>query len=44
MQLIAAPRLPLPPDMRKAWLAVPLGWRYAAAMLIAPVAGRRRSE
>ena len=34
---IAAPRLPLPPDMLQAWIAVPLGWRYAAAMLIAPV-------
>ncbi len=34
---IATPRLPLPPDMLMAWAAVPLGWRYSAALLLAPV-------
>ena len=34
---IATPRLPLPPDMLQAWAAVPLGWRFAAALLLAPV-------
>jgi branched-subunit amino acid ABC-type transport system permease component len=34
---IATPRLPLPPDMLQAWAAVPLGWRFAAAVFVAPV-------
>lgn len=34
---IATPRLPLPPDMLKAWAGVPLGWRYGAALLAAPI-------
>src|ERR1700741_2767440 len=34
---IAAPQLPLPPEAGKAWAAVPLGWRYAAAILAAPI-------
>ncbi len=34
---IATPRLPLPPDLLAAWAAVPLGWRYATALLLAPV-------
>jgi len=34
---IATPRLPLPPDMLQAWATVPLGWRFAASVLIAPV-------
>ena len=34
---IATPRLPLPPDMLQAWAGVPLGWRFAAALLLAPI-------
>jgi branched-chain amino acid transport system permease protein len=34
---IATPRLPLPPDMLQAWAAVPLGWRFTAAILLAPI-------
>ncbi|MDI1283246.1 MAG: branched-chain amino acid ABC transporter permease [Reyranella sp.] len=34
---IATPRLPLPPDMLQVWAAVPLGWRFTAAMFLAPV-------
>ena len=34
---IATPRLPLPPDMLAVWAAVPLGWRFTAAMFLAPV-------
>ena len=34
---IATPRLPLPLDMLQAWAAVPLGWRFTAAMFLAPV-------
>ena len=30
-------RPPLPPELAKAWLALPLGWRYAATLIIAPV-------
>ena len=34
------PRPPLPAEIAKAWLALPLGWRYAATLIIAPaVAG-----
>ena len=36
MQL-TGPRPPLPADLAKAWLALPLGWRYAATLVIAPV-------
>lgn len=34
---IATPRLPLPPDMLQVWAQVPLGWRFTAAMFLAPV-------
>ena len=34
---IATPRLPLPPDLLQSWAAVPLGWRFTAAMLLAPI-------
>jgi branched-subunit amino acid ABC-type transport system permease component len=34
---IAAPRLPLPADWLQAWAGVPLGWRFTAAMFLAPV-------
>ena len=34
---IATPRLPLPPDLLQAWAAVPLGWRFTAAIFLAPV-------
>ena len=34
---IATPRLPLPPDLLQVWASVPLGWRFAAALLLAPV-------
>ena len=30
-------RLPLPPDWQLAWLSLPLGWRYAAALVFAPL-------
>lgn len=30
-------RLPLPPEWQQAWLALPLGWRYAAALVFAPL-------
>lgn len=36
MQL-TGPRPPLPADLAHAWLALPLGWRYAATLVIAPV-------
>jgi branched-subunit amino acid ABC-type transport system permease component len=34
---ITAPRLPLPPDLLRAWADAPLGWRFTAALLLAPV-------
>jgi branched-subunit amino acid ABC-type transport system permease component len=34
---IATPRLPLQPDLLQLWAAVPLGWRFTAAMLLAPI-------
>lgn len=34
---IATPSLPLPPDLLQAWAAAPLGWRFAAAVFVAPV-------
>ena len=34
---ICAPRLPLPPDILALWAGVPLGWRFAAAVILAPV-------
>jgi branched-chain amino acid transport system permease protein len=37
MQLLG-PRPPLPADIAAAWTALPLGWRYVGALLIAPVA------
>ena len=37
MQLIG-PRPPFPAELAKAWLALPLGWRYAATLVIAPAA------
>lgn len=30
-------RLPLPPEWQQAWLALPLGWRYAVALVFAPL-------
>lgn len=36
MQL-TGPRPPLPADLAKLWLALPLGWRYAATLVIAPM-------
>ena len=35
LQLLG-PRPPLPADLASVWLALPLGWRYAATLLIAP--------
>ncbi len=35
LQLLG-PRPPLPADLASAWLSLPLGWRYAATLLIAP--------
>ena len=37
MQLLG-PRPPLPPGVASAWLALPLGWRYAATLILAPMA------
>ena len=37
MQL-TGPRPPLPMELAKAWLALPLGWRYAATLILAPAA------
>src|SRR3954468_20043989 len=37
MQMMG-PRPPLPMELAKAWLALPLGWRYAATLIIAPAA------
>jgi branched-chain amino acid transport system permease protein len=37
MQL-TGPRPPFPADIAKVWLAMPLGWRYAATLIIAPAA------
>lgn len=34
---VAAPMLPLPADVVQAWAAVPLGWRFAAALVAAPI-------
>ena len=34
---IVTPWMPLPPDLLQAWTAVPLVWRFAAALLLAPV-------
>ena len=36
LQLLGA-NPPLPPELAKQWLALPLGTRYAAALLIAPI-------
>jgi branched-chain amino acid transport system permease protein len=36
MQL-TGPRPPLPDAVAEAWLALPLGWRYAATLIIAPM-------
>ncbi|WP_339032063.1 branched-chain amino acid ABC transporter permease [Bradyrhizobium symbiodeficiens] len=36
MQL-TGPRPPLPADLAKVWLTLPLGWRYVATLVIAPV-------
>jgi branched-chain amino acid transport system permease protein len=35
LQLLGS-RPPLPADLASAWLALPLGWRYAATLLVAP--------
>ncbi|WFU18124.1 branched-chain amino acid ABC transporter permease [Bradyrhizobium sp. CB3481] len=37
MQLLG-PRPPLPPGITTAWLALPLDWRYAATLILAPLA------
>ena len=37
MQL-TGPRPPLPAELAKLWLALPLGWRYAATLILAPLA------
>ena len=37
MQLMG-PRPPFPPALAHAWLAMPLGWRYAATLILAPAA------
>jgi branched-chain amino acid transport system permease protein len=34
---IATPRLPLPPEILSTWAGVPLGWRYTAALIVAPL-------
>jgi branched-subunit amino acid ABC-type transport system permease component len=34
---ICAPRLPLPVDVLAIWSGVPLGWRFATAVILAPV-------
>ena len=34
---IATPRLPLPAEVLQVWAAVPLGWRFTAAILLAPI-------
>ena len=37
---LTGPKPPLPPDLALQWLQLPLGWRYALALIIAPcVAG-----
>jgi branched-chain amino acid transport system permease protein len=37
---LTGPKPPLPPDLAAQWLQLPLGWRYALALIIAPcVAG-----
>jgi branched-chain amino acid transport system permease protein len=37
MQL-TGPRPPFPAEIAKAWLVLPIGWRYAATLVIAPAA------
>ena len=37
MQLMG-PRPPFSPDIAQAWLALPLGWRYVATLILAPAA------
>jgi branched-chain amino acid transport system permease protein len=37
MQLMG-PRPPFPADLAQSWLALPLGWRYAATLILAPAA------
>src|SRR6188508_2806822 len=34
---VCAAKLPLPVDLLTAWAAVPLGWRFVAAIFLAPV-------
>lgn len=34
---LTGPRPPLPPGLAEAWTALPLGWRYAATLAIAPL-------
>ena len=34
---ICAARLPLPPDLLAVWAAMPLGWRFTAAIVVAPI-------
>ena len=35
--VVAAPMLPLPDGIVQAWAAVPLGWRFTAALIAAPI-------
>jgi branched-chain amino acid transport system permease protein len=35
--MLVAAHLPLPPEWVKAWIAIPLGWRYAMALVFAPL-------
>jgi branched-chain amino acid transport system permease protein len=34
--MLTGPKPPLPPDAAALWLQIPLGWRYALALIIAP--------
>ncbi|MCC7274738.1 MAG: branched-chain amino acid ABC transporter permease [Alphaproteobacteria bacterium] len=35
--VVVSSRVPLPPDLLAAWRAVPIGWRYAASLVLAPI-------
>jgi len=35
--VVVAGRLPLPDGVLAAWLAVPIGWRYVAALVVGPI-------
>ncbi|HWV82835.1 MAG TPA: branched-chain amino acid ABC transporter permease, partial [Hyphomicrobiaceae bacterium] len=34
--MLTGPKPPLPADLATLWLEIPLGWRYAMALIIAP--------